>query len=192
MDDRAKVRAVEIPLNRRQVLTSAGKPFPWHRRRPPNVRERDQLHGAQVYLWVLRSAGGVEEHVYVGETAEFEGRLAEYRSPRKNPEKRIRREMADCERRGGNVELYLLDLDATPFSLNGVRIDKFSLGDRAVRRVLENITMIEQNNAALLNLVGPNANEAEVKKSFDKIVKKRSRDAALKFLNDCLARANPN
>jgi|GEM_PF-6574647 len=186
--ENVEVRKIDIHLVWRQVLLANGKPFPWHQRAARYAHDREMLDGPQVYRWILRDANGAEECSYIGETEAFQNRLSKYRRPnavRLNTEKRVREEIDKCERRGGTIELWFLDLDAGSFSLNGHAINKYSLGESDVRRMLESIATFteRQSGRKLLNAIEDNAVNRKLLALLGQITQKQGVEAAMKILN---------
>ena len=73
--------------------------------------------------------------------------------------------MADCERRGGIVELQFLDLGVDGFLLNCQPINAKSLNDHEVRLMMENISIImaKATNLRLINKLRESAGSRAVR-----------------------------
>jgi hypothetical protein len=192
-EDVEEKRKIDIPLQWREIRLSGNIYFPWHRQAAKYPRDRDQLNGPQVYKWILKDENGQEERSYIGESEAFQNRLASYRSPKISPaktEKVVRDAIEECEKRGGSVELWLLDIDAGCFYLNGMLVNRYSLGDRDVRIMLESIATIEarQRDAKLINRLGDNAYKRGILGLLQEISRKKGIEFASTLLTDCLAR----
>jgi len=185
--ENGEVRNVEIPLDWQQVLLADGKPFPWHQSPAPYPRDREPLEHPQVYKWVLRDANG--KTVYIGEASAFDQRLGKYRNPDSDTtEQRVRQAMDECEQRGGTIELWFLEIAADSFHLNGSLINKYSIGDKNVRLILENLAILEErrNKTTILNVIEDNAYDRKLAALADELVRKHGMDAAIGMIRGLL------
>jgi hypothetical protein len=153
--------------------------------------DRERLEGAHVYQWVFRGADGHLEQCYIGQSGNFEGRLPDYRSeiPAKNStEAFVQEEMRQCEKRGGTVDLEFLELE-TPLCINGKLINKYSLGDREVRLMMENIAIVtaKANGVKLLNRLGDNTYDVKIETLMGRIVEQKGYPEALRLLGSLLS-----
>jgi hypothetical protein len=143
-----------------------GKHFAWHRAALFKAHT-NLIFGPKVYRWLLISSTGEQESVYIGESVMFENRLNKHRLRfrEQNVSSSLARAMADCERRGGIVELQFLDLGVDGFLLNCQPINAKSLNDHEVRLMMENISIImaKATNLRLINKLRESAGSRAVR-----------------------------
>ena len=153
----SNVPAIEIPLRWQPVVVKE-EHLEWHRRKRLNEAERNRLRGPKVYQWVLRSAQGEKESVYIGETEAFENRISEYRATVEA--------FDDCESRGGSVRLEFLDLTDATFRINGRLVNQISLSHHDIRLMLEAIAVAtaQAEGVRVLNRIRENALVRDISK----------------------------
>jgi hypothetical protein len=181
-----------LPLHWKAVVLCDGSRFDWHKKGARAARDREQLEVACVYRWVFRAANSRPEqfYLYIGQSGKFEERLPSYRST--NPaagstEELLRREMSRCEEQGGKVDLEFLDL-GNPLRINGKLINKYSLGERDVRVMMENISIVtaKADGIKLINRLGDNTNEVKILNLAKKIVGQKGFPEASRLLKGLL------
>ena len=136
---------IDLPLTWRP-LTFMGGQFEWHKkplyaRHLKTLREKSP---AQVYRWLIRTRENEACSCYVGQSDQFEKRLRHYRRRFKSAanNEALIVEMKNATDSGGWVSLELLEISDQGFSLNGIHIDKWSMGVHEKRVMLEAIAIV--------------------------------------------------
>jgi hypothetical protein len=191
MSNLEQIPEIELRLVWKPVRLAGGVPFDWHLEPARYARDRDQLSGPKVYRWLLKNADGGLDSCYIGQSLEFEQRLAEYRSGRfgrAGTERLVREEMRRCEERGGTVELEFLDLASGQFSLNGWLINTYELGNLDVRLMMESIATIgaRTQNIKVINRLGQNAYEMKIISLVNEIARTQGVTRTMEILESLL------
>jgi hypothetical protein len=125
---------IEIGQLRWKPILWRNESFPWHRQALPNARARDTVAGPHVYRWTMLNSLGEISSSYIGETGNFLQRLRAYRISSQDGETSIVcPAMRKCEKNGGRVELFFLDLGTLRLSIDGKSLPNCTVADHDVR-----------------------------------------------------------
>jgi hypothetical protein len=176
------VQSFKIPLNWRPVLI-AGTAFPWHRDSPKPYKDRELIEGPRIYRWAFKNQSGGIESVYIGQSGNFQNRLASYRKPRKatpNSTDVILNKMFESwEQKGRAVELQFLEIAA--FKINGLLVETSpeSLGNHEIRLLIESIAVVgaRSEEPKLLNRLSKNVWEKQILQLLQNMSPRRRQEA---------------
>jgi hypothetical protein len=178
-------RIFEIPLSWESVLAK-GNRFDWHKEQLPAGPDWDKLYGSKIYKWEFRSQH-LPAKLYIGQCQEFQERLAKYRAAKKDgstTEARFQHETQAYEGQGGTVDLYFLDI-GTSIVINGKPVNKLTLGELAVRLMLESIAIVSAQVAGfeLVNQLGNNWYQEQIFELdlVQNFVRRKGREEAMKL-----------